>query len=478
MTTAKPRTKNEERLPPHSLEAERGALGCILLDPDRSLPDCIEQLPALGKVFYDLRHQLIYDQCVEMHHAGEAVDLTTLATRLKDAGRLSELGGIGGLTELQDTVPSALNLPAYLEILREKHTTREILRACSLTIENVFDTAVQGGSAKLLEEANRIFTGVQETRPESTLVTAREGAKKLCDILDTYTRGIGIPGGLKSGLHYYDKMLGGMFPQEYAVLAGRPGSGKTSFALNLIEAVALGQEQPCGLFSLEMTTAQLMLRWACQHGRVNLQKFRTGYLDNADFPKLTTASLKLANAPIWIDDRSGITVHEIRSKSRRLVKEHGVKFIVIDYLQLIRSSDPRLVREQQVAEISAELLAMAKELHIPILVLAQLNRQSESADRGNHGPKLSDLRESGSVEQDAHNVTILWNPKPKTDDEEARLEQWQERFGGAADDWADKVQWVRARICKNRNGPTGDCDLVFRKAHMNFLDPNDRHHHQ
>lgn len=470
MSNSENNESRSDRLPPASLEAERGVLGCVFIEPQRSLADCIERLPAGGKCFYDLRHQELYDLVVEMYHAGEAIDVLTVQQRLTDKGRLEAIGGLDFLVSLPEATPSALNLIYYLDIVREKYALRSLLRACGQVVEKVHDPEQNEKAAQLLEEAERLMLAVQDVREESSLVTAKEGGKKLLRVFDSYVRGVGIPGGLKTGLHYYDKLLGGMFPQEYAVLAGRPGSGKTSFALQILECIAMMQGLPVALFSLEMTIEQVVLRWACQRGKVNLQKFRTGYMENRDFQKLTNAAIELSKAPIWLDDRSGMTVHEIRSKARRLVREHGVRFICIDYLQLIRSADPRLVREQQVAEISAELLAMAKELEVPVLVLAQLNRQSESSDRGNHGPKLSDLRESGSVEQDAHNVTILWSPKPKTDEEEAKLEEWQQQYGGR--DWSDVVQWVRARICKNRNGPTGDCNLLFLKSHMYFTDPN------
>lgn len=458
-------------LPPHSIEAERGVLGCCLIDPARALPECEAQLPA--RAFYDLRHQEIYDLLMEMHGAGKAVDLLTVQAALTDRGRLEALGGLDYLVSLPEATPSAINLPTYTEIVREKCAQRRLITACSQVIEKVYDPEQTEPAAKLLEEAERLIGGIEQIRAEETLLDAKAACRKLSEVFDSYVRGVGIPGGLKTGLAYYDRMLGGFFPREYAVLAGRPGTGKTSLALNIIDHLCRIKGIPCALFSLEMTATDVMLRWCHQVARVNLQQFRTGYLEDRDFPKLTNTGIDMMKMPLWLDDRSGMTIHEIRSKARRLVREHGVKFIVIDYLQLIKSGDPRLNREQQVAEISAEILAMVKELSVPALVLAQLNRQSEASDRASHGPKLSDLRESGSVEQDAHNVTILWNYSPKEGTPEAeRLEEWETRFNTGSS-WSDKIGWVRARVCKNRSGPTGDCDLVFQRAHMNFLDPND-----
>lgn len=457
-----------------SERAEQGVLGSCLLD-HTLIEDVRRQIADCDGIWFDLRHDVIWREMFELESRGASGSEDGLLLRVNtDAAFAERCGGTDYVMSLTDKVPSSLNLSLYLEELLEVWRLRSAARLLGHARERVLSR--QGQAVEIMADVDRMLQGVQRQADEETLIDAKAGAVKLLALFDTYVRGIGIPGGIKSGLAYFDKMLGGFYPQEYCVLAGRPGTGKTSLVLNIIDHLVLHPTSefrvPVALFSLEMTQPQIFLRWACQRARVNLQKFRTGYMEDQDFPKLANAGADLATAPLWIDDRSGMTVHEIRAKARRLVRDHGVKLIVVDYLQLIKATDNRANREQQVSEISAELLAMVKELNVPAIVLAQLNRQSEASDRGSSGPKLSDLRESGAVEQDAHNVTILWNPKPKSDDEEAKLEEWEQQYGGRNGDWADKIQWVRARVCKNRNGPTGDCDLIFRKAHMNFLDPN------
>lgn len=450
--------------------AEKGVLGSCLVD-HHNISIVRERIGDRTGVWFDPRHAAMWAGMVGLDAAGAGGTMDGLVLEMsRNSDLAKECGGVDYVFEITGTLPSSLNLPLYLDELLEVWRLRSAARTLSAASDRI--STREGTAQEIMQDVEQAVLGVRDIRAETSLLSAKEGGKGLLAIFDSYTRGVGIPGGLRTGINYFDKMLGGFYPQEYCVLAGRPGTGKTSFLLNIIDHLAMQSGIPVGLFSLEMTTPQILLRWACQRGRVNLQKFRTGFMDDEDFPRLANAGADIMKAPVWIDDRSGMGVHEIRAKARRLVRDHGVKLLAIDYLQLIRSSDSRATREQQVSEISSELLAMVKELNVPALVLAQLNRQSESADRGSNGPKLSDLRESGAVEQDAHNVTILWGPKPKTDEEEAKLEEWEERYAGRKGDWSDKIQWVRARICKNRNGPTGDCDLIFKKAYMNFLDPN------
>ncbi len=458
----KPRRKREstldlskvDRLPPHSLEAEQGVLGCALLAPMECLGVCLEKFKRGGEVFYDLRHQLIYDTLVEMYDSKQAIDLITIQQRLKDAKQLDSIGGLAYLASLPEAVPSAANLEYYIGIVREKYLLRRMIQTCSHVISEVYE--YEGGVDKLLDEVERDILRIGEERVEATDRTIKELVHKAINTIEDFHARQGTLTGVSTGFAEMDKMTSGMHGGEMIVIAARPSMGKTSLAMNIAESVVMDQKLPVGVFSLEMTSESLVLRMLCSRSRVNLRNIREGFLAERDFPKLTSAAGKLANSPLFIDDTPGLSILQLRAKARRMWQQHGIKLFVIDYLQLLHSTARRADqnRQQEIADISSGIKALAKELDVPVIVLAQLNRDLEK-DKSRK-PRLSDLRESGSIEQDADLVGLLYDPGRGEEDD-----------SGAREEVPD-AKPVNLLIAKQRNGPTGDVNLVFLKGFTRF----------
>jgi replicative DNA helicase len=440
-----------DRLPPHSFEAEQGVLGCILLAPNENIGLCVERLSGGVGSFYDLRHQTIYDHLVEMYDAKQAVDLITLAQRLKDRNQLDAVGGVVYLSSLQDAVPSAANLGYYLEIVREKYLLRRTIRACTEVIGQVYDH--QGDADALLDQVERDILSISGERVESKSTGIKELVHKAISTIEEYHQRQGLLTGLSTGFEDLDRMTSGLHRGEMVVIAARPSMGKTSLAMNIAEHVTVEQKQAVGVFSLEMTAESLVLRMLCSRARVNLRNIREGFLAERDFPKLTQAAGRLAKAPLVIDDTPALSILQLRARARRMWQQQGIKLFVIDYLQLLHSTSRRAAdnRQQEISEISSGIKALAKELDVPVIVLSQLNRELEK--ERNRKPRLSDLRESGAIEQDADLVGLLYRPS-SGDDEETPAGQD-----------ADAVNLL---IAKQRNGPTGDVNLTFLKAITRF----------
>ncbi|MBN2507148.1 MAG: replicative DNA helicase [Verrucomicrobia bacterium] len=438
------------RLPPHSAEAEQGVLGCILLSPHDSLGLCIEKLKAGGETFYDLRHRTIYEVLVEMYDRKEAIDPITVHQRLRDRQQLEGVGGVAYVSGLPDAVPNAANLGYYLEIVREKYTLRRMIATCTEIVGRVYDHT--GETDQLLDEVERDILHISEARVESTTATIKDLVHRAISTVEDFHQRQGMLTGVGTGFADLDKMTSGLHAGEMIVVAARPSMGKTSLAMNVAEHVAVDLRLPVGVFSLEMTSDSLVLRMLCSRARVNLRNIRDGFLAERDFPKLTGAAGKLAGAPLFIDDSSGLSILQLRAKARRMYQQFGIKLFVIDYLQLLHSTARRAEnRQQEIADISSGIKALAKELKVPVLVLSQLNRELEK-DR-NRKPRLSDLRESGAIEQDADLVGLLYKPSGGDDDEDS------------ADQDAMPVNLL---IAKQRNGPTGDVALTFFRSFTRF----------
>jgi replicative DNA helicase len=439
-----------DRLPPHSPEAEQGVLGCVLLSPNNCVGECVEKFKSGPEVFYDLRHQTIFETLVEMYDQREAIDLITLQQRLKNKQRLEEVGGIAYLSSLPDTVPSAANLAYYLDIVLEKFVLRKMIQTCTEVVGRVYDH--QGEVDALLDEVERDILRIGETRVEGKTDKIKDLVKKAINIIEDFHQRQGMLTGIGTGFTDLDKMTSGLHGGEMIVVAARPSMGKTSLAMNIAEHVAIEDKIPVGVFSLEMTSESLVLRMLCSRSRVNLRNVREGFLAERDFPKLTGAAGKLANAPLFIDDSSGLSILQLRAKARRMAQQYGIKLFIVDYLQLLHSTARRAEnRQQEIADISNGIKSLAKELNVPVIVLSQLNRDLEKEK--DRKPRLSDLRESGAIEQDADVVCLLY--KPTRDDEE----------GGG--DEADALP-VNLLIAKQRNGPTGDIHLTFLKSYTRF----------
>ncbi len=441
-----------DRLPPNSPEAEQGVLGCVLLDPNECMGQSIEKLKGGTETFYDLRHQTIFATIAEMYDAREAIDLITLQQRLKNKQLLEQVGGIAYLAILPDTVPSAANLTYYLDIVQEKFVLRKMIQTCTDVVARVYE--FEGEVDSLMDEVERDILKISESRVQSSTNTIKDLVKKAINTIEDYHQRQGMLTGIGTGFTDLDKMTSGLHGGEMVVIAARPSMGKTSLAMNVAEHVAIDLKLPVGVFSLEMTSESLVLRMLCSRSRVNMRNIRDGFLAERDFPKLTGAAGKLAAAPLFIDDSSGLSILQLRAKARRMHQQYQIKLFVIDYLQLLHSTARRAEnRQQEIADISNGIKSLAKELDVPIIVLSQLNRELEREK--NRKPRLSDLRESGAIEQDADLVGLLY--KPSSDDEESGAP--------AAEEEAVAVNLL---IAKQRNGPTGDVHLTFLKPYTRF----------
>lgn len=447
-----------DRLPPHSPEAEQGVLGCVLLSPNDCMGECVEKFKSGDEVFYDLRHQTIFSVLAEMYDRREAIDVITLQQRLKNQQLLEEVGGIAYLATLPDTVPSAANLRYYLDIVQEKYLLRKMIHTCTDVVSRVYD--YEGELDALMDEVERDILRISESRVQSHSSTIKDLVKKAISTIEDFHQRQGLLTGVGTGFADLDKMTSGLHGGEMIVIAARPSMGKTSLAMNMAEHVAIEQRLPVGVFSLEMTSESLVLRMLCSRSRVNLRNVREGFLAERDFPKLTGAAGKMASAPLFIDDSSGLSILQLRAKARRMAQQFGIKLFVIDYLQLLHSTARRAEnRQQEIADISNGIKSLAKELHVPIVVLSQLNREIER-EKG-RPPRLSDLRESGAIEQDADVVGLLYKPKSAGDDDEGG-------GGGGGGGAEEDAVPVNLLIAKQRNGPTGDVELTFLKSYTRF----------
>ena len=449
-----------DRLPPHSTEAEMGVLGCALLDPNQCIGECIEKLKDDGKsAFYDLRHQTIYETLAEMFNSRMPVDLITVQQNLKDRQLLERVGGIAYLSQLQDAVPSAANLSYYLDIVREKYLLRKLIATCSGVVGKVYD--YEGNVEELLDEVEKEILRVNESRVQNGVQPINTLVHGAIATIENYHARQGQLGGISTGFADLDKMTDGLHGGEMIIVAARPSMGKTSLAMNIAEHVAMELKLPVGVFSLEMSAASLILRMMCSLARVNLRSIREGFMIETDFPKLTNAAGRLSAAKLFIDDTAGLSILQLRARARRMAQQHGIKLFVIDYLQLCNSTARRAQenRQQEIADISSGIKALAKELNVPIIVLSQLNRELEK-DKSRK-PRLSDLRESGSIEQDADLVGLLYKPNAGDDED------------GAAADETDGIP-VNFLIAKQRNGPTGDVHLTFLKPYTRFESSTNR----
>ena len=445
-------TASLDRLPPHDLQMEMGVLGCCLLDPNQCLGECVEKLKDDGKLaFYDLRHQTIYEMLTEMYNARVPIDLITLQQKLKDLQILDQVGGISYLSQIQDVVPSSANLAYYLGIVREKFLLRKLIQTCSGVVSRIFD--FEGDVEQLLDEVEKDILHVNESREQNETKDVKKLVNDALVTIEHFFNRKGELSGVSTGFADLDKMTDGLHGGEMVIVAARPSMGKTSLAMNIAEHVALELNLPVGVFSLEMSAASLVLRMLCSLARVNMRSIRDGFMTEADFPKLMSASGRLAAAKLLIDDTAGLSILQLRARARRMYQQHGIKLFVIDYLQLLNSTARRAQenRQQEIADISSGIKALAKELNVPVIVLSQLNRELEK-DKS-RTPRLSDLRESGSIEQDADLVGLLYKPD-----------------AGDEDDAPDESEGVAVNflIAKQRNGPTGDVNLTFLKPFTRF----------
>jgi replicative DNA helicase len=437
------------RTPPHSVEAEQGVLGSMLISPRDTIAECVEKINE--EYFYVPAHRTIYDVLVELWNGGQGIDLITFTQVLRDRNLLDSVGGASLVTNLFTFVPTAANVQYYLEIVRDKYILREIISAATESVRRAYEEQDEVDS--LLDEVEQKIFDVGEDRFKGQMLSMKDHAMQAIETIEKLYERKGSITGISTGFVEFDRMTSGLHPSEMVVIAARPSMGKTALAMNIAEYVAINEKLPVAVFSLEMSSQQLVQRMLCSRARVNLQRVRDGFLGERDFPSLTAAASKLAEAKIYIDDSASLSILELRAKARRLKAQQDVSLIIVDYLQLLRSTSRRAQdnRQLEISEISAGLKALAKELKIPVIVVAQLNRQPEQRSGGK--PRLSDLRESGSIEQDADLVGLLVRPEMYEEDEEARVEK------------AGEAELI---IAKQRNGPVGEIPLTFLKEYTRF----------
>src|SRR5213595_1143937 len=439
------------RTPPHSVEAEQGVLGSMLISPRETIAECVEKINE--EYFHVPAHRTIYNVLVDLWNTGQAIDLITFTQVLRDRHLLENVGGAAFVTSLFTFVPTAANVQYYLEIVRDKYILREIISAGTESVRRAYEEQDEVDS--LLDEVEQRIFDVGEDRFKGQMLSMKDHAMQAIETIEKLYERKGSITGISTGFVEFDRMTSGLHPSEMVVIAARPSMGKTALAMNIAEFVAISEKLPVAVFSLEMSSQQLVQRMLCSRARVNLQRVRDGFLGERDFPSLTAAASKLAEAKIFIDDSPSLEILELRAKARRLKAQQGVELVLIDYLQLLRSATRRAKenRQLEISEISAGLKALAKELNIPVIVVAQLNRQPEARSGGK--PRLSDLRESGSIEQDADLVGLLVRPEIYEEDEEAR---------------AEKEGEAELIIAKQRNGPVGEIPLTFLKEFTRFED--------
>lgn len=433
-----------DRTPPQNIEAEQAVIGAIFLEPSAIVLASEILVP---EDFYRSAHQKIFEVMIELNESGKAVDLVTVTEKLAAAKLLEDVGGVSYLSELSVSVPTAANIGYYARIVEEKALLRRLIRTAT-------DIATDGFTREdeveeLLDEAEKSIMEVAQRKNASAFQNIKDILVRTYDNIEMLHNRKGEITGIPTGFSELDRMTAGFQRNDLIIVAARPSVGKTAFALNIAQNVGTKTDENVAIFSLEMGAEQLVMRMLCAEGNIDAQNLRTGALTDEDWRKLTMAMGSLSNSGIYIDDTPGVRISEIRSKCRRLKQEHGLGMILIDYLQLIQGSGrSKENRQQEVSEISRSLKALARELEVPVIALSQLSRGVEQ--RQDKRPIMSDIRESGSIEQDADIVAFLYR-----------------------DDYYDKESEnkniIEIIIAKQRNGPTGTVQLAFVKEYNKFV---------
>jgi len=428
----------EARLPPHNLDAERSVLGALLLE-ENAVVEVAEFL--LPEDFYYDKHARIYEAMLNLYEKREPIDLVTVPQELQTFKALDVVGGVSYLTELLSEIPTASNVAFHARIVKDRSVRRRLIEMSSRISLKSYDDSLE--TSNLLDEAERSIFAVSQQNIRQDFVPIRQTLTDSFDRLDQLYRSKGGLRGVPTGLRLLDQKLSGLQDSNLIILAARPSVGKTSLALNIAQHLGVEKKIPVGIFSLEMSREQLVDRMLSSQADVDAWRITTGNLEDADFARLNDAMGELAEAPLFVDDTPGISVMEMRTKARRLQMEHGLKLVIVDYLQLCRGRGLEN-RVQEVSEMSQGLKNLARELKVPVLCLSQLSRAVES--RGSPKPVLSDLRESGSIEQDADAVVFLY-----------RTEE-------------DDRSQIMLSIAKHRNGPIGEIPMYFRAERTKFYE--------
>ncbi len=431
-----------EKLPPQNLEAETAVIGSMLID-EEAVPLGLELL--IPPHFYRESHRKIFQAMASLFSRQKPVDLVTLTEELKANGHLEEVGGASYLASLTTIVPTAANIQHYGRIVKEKALLRSLIATSTQIVGECYEN--QDDVEGLLDKAEQLLFEITTKSSDSRAIFLKEMLTDSIETIERLYQRKELVTGVSTGLHDLDVQTAGLQPADLIIVAGRPSMGKSALATCIAEHVGVVNRVPVVVFSLEMSKEQLVHRMLCAHARVDVHKARTGFLSQSDWPRLTTAAGKLSEAPILIDDAPAISALELRAKSRRLKSQHGVGLIIVDYLQMMRGSFRAENRQQEISEISKSLKSLAKELNVPVLAVSQLSRAPEQRD--DRRPQLSDLRESGAIEQDADVVLLLFREEVYHPNEENR----------------GKAELI---IAKQRNGPVGSIQMAFLKEYTRF----------
>ena len=441
--------QNVSRVMPESLAAEAAVLGSMIIDP-QCIGEVVEQVSS--GAFYRPEHQLIFDALVGLYEnsgplaEGVAIDGVLLRDELERRGQLEKIGGVEYLGRIMESVPSAANVTYYLGIVKDKMLLREIITAAGEILDDAYDGTGQTGEK--LDEAERRIFAVTDKKITGSASVLKDLVTRAYEFIEKRTGGHVT--GLPTGFFELDELTCGLQSGDMIIVAGRPSMGKTSLALNIAEHLGLAEKVPVGIFSLEMARQQLAERFLCSHSQIDAQLVRKGILDDDAYRDLARACDELAAAPIYIDDMSTLTPLELRAKARRLKSIYDVRCIIVDSLQLMYVSGKVESRQQEITTISRYIKALARELNIPVVVLSQLNRSPEG--REGHRPRMSDLRESGSIEQDADVVMLIH----------------REDYYHRGEKEYTPNNTAKLIIAKQRNGPVGKVDLIFRERFARF----------
>ena len=428
---------NITKIPPQNLDAEQSLLGSLLIDKDAIVR--VSEILSPQNFYRTEQHSPIYQVILDLFDKREPIDLVTVTEELKRKGVFDKVGGSAYLTSLVNVVPTSAHIEHYAKIVKEHAVRRSLIYQATRMVEASYDETTSVD--ELLENAESGIFALSQSHISRDFIPIKDALTESFDRLDELQKSSGKLRGVSTGFRDLDNKLAGMQDSNLLILASRPGQGKTSLALNIAQHVAVNVGICVGIFSLEMSQEELVDRLLVGQADIDAWKLKTGRLDEKDFDRLSLAMGELAEAPLFIDDTPGISISEIRTKARRLQIEHNLKFIIVDYLQLIHGRNLEN-RVQEVSEISQNLKNLARELKVPVLALSQLNRSVEA--RGSRKPQLADLRESGAIEQDADVVMFLYRED------------------------LEKPEQVSLDIQKHRNGPTGDIALVFRPERVKF----------
>jgi replicative DNA helicase len=432
---------------PHNLEAEKSVLGAILIQSE-AFNHAAELIDS--RDFFRDAHRRIFERMVALSERGDAIDFVTLKEELSRGGELEEVGGPAYIASLSDGVPRSANVGYYAKIIKEKSTLRSLIHSANKILTEAYESEEEPDL--LLDEAERAIFAIAEDRIRAGFVPLRDLVQSSFATIEKLQQHKGLVTGVPTGFVDLDEMTSGLQPSDLILVAARPSMGKTSFVLNIAQHVGTSTDMTVGFFSLEMSKEQLFMRMLTSEARIDAHRFRTGYLSEKDYGRLSHALGTLAEARVYIDDTAALGVLEMRAKARRLKAEHGLHLLIIDYIQLMQGRGRFESRQQEIASISRSLKGLAKELQVPIVALSQLSRASET--RADHRPQLSDLRESGALEQDADLVMFIF-----------REEQYRDADGAPNQEAEGTAEII---IGKQRNGPVGTAKLAFIKEHTRF----------